>query len=92
MTYTVDVAQAGDYRATLTYGTPVGSDDFGLVVFLDGRRIGRFRCLPHANTSWDVDMESVIDRLALPAGRHRLTVLAEGSFNCGTIVFAPRID
>lgn len=88
LTYTVDIAKAGDYRAVFTYGTPE-KGQAKLHVFVDGKKAGTFDCPAHAAAHWGADTKSVIERLPLPAGRHRLTILCEERFNFSTLEFTP---
>jgi beta-glucanase (GH16 family) len=86
LTYTVDIAQSGVYRAVFTFGTPQ-KGKAGLVLFLDGERIGHFDCPAHDAPHWGCDTQSVIEALQLPSGRHRLTILLEGKYNFSTLEF-----
>ena len=83
--YTVDVAEAGDYRVMFTYGTSYPGRH--LAVFLcDDEEVGRIELPRHEyGDDWSVTSkrETVI---RLPAGRHSLTVLTLGLFNYSDIV------
>lgn len=88
LTYSVEVARTGDYRATFTYGTPERGHA-KLQVFLDGEKVGTFDCPAHAAAHWGADTKSVVERMRLPAGRHRLTILCEERYNFSTLEFVP---
>ena len=83
--YTVDVAQAGDYRLTFTYGTP-SRMRHGVMFLCDGRKIGELSLRAHDNPTWASDTADEIV-LRLPEGRHVLTVLLFGQFNFQDMVF-----
>lgn len=88
LTYSVDIAEAGDYRATFTYGTPIRGHA-KLHVFIDGEKAGTFLCPAHSASHWGADSKSVIERMRLPAGRHWLTILCEERYNFSTLEFEP---
>ena len=87
LTYTVDVAKAGAYRAVFTYGTP-DKGHAKLHVFVDGEKAGVFECPAHDAPHWGTDTKSETT-LTLPAGRHRLTLLCEERYNFSTLEFVP---
>ena len=86
LTYSVDIAQSGKYRAELTFGTP-DKGKAKMHLFLDGVKIGYFDCPAHSASHWGTDTKSAIESLWLPAGRHRLTILLEERYNFSTIEF-----
>jgi hypothetical protein len=86
LTYSVDIAESGNYRAVFTFGTP-DKGKAKLHLFLDGVRIGHFDCPGHDAPHWGADTRSTIESLPLPAGRHRLTILLEERYNFSTIEF-----
>lgn len=86
LTYSVDIAKEGDYRAAFNYGTPVPGAA-KLHAYIDGKKVGVFDCPAHAAKHWGADTKSVIERMHLPAGRHRLTIVCEEGFNFATLEF-----
>jgi hypothetical protein len=87
LTYTVDIAESGDYRAVFTFGTPEKKSNAKMHLMLDGRNIACFKCPPHDNHTWSTDTRSVVEPLRLPSGRHRLTILVEERYNFATLEF-----
>lgn len=77
--YTVDVAAAGEYRLTFTYGTP-DKGSHAVVVACDDAIVGRLRLRPHAYADWRATTKAEAT-VRLPAGRHVLTLLLFGQFN-----------
>ena len=84
--YSVNIAKAGKYTATLRYGTPISGDQ-AAQLFLDGKPIGTFRLVRHESEDWNCDSLAEIKGIQLPAGRHVLTVLMIGGFNMAELTF-----
>ena len=84
--YSVNIAKAGKYTATLRYGTPISGDQ-AAQLFLDGKPIGTFRLVRHESEDWNCDSLAKIKGIQLPAGRHVLTVLMIGGFNMAELTF-----
>jgi len=87
LVYSVDIAKAGRYRATLRYGTPRETHG-GLLLMVDGRRVGEIPCHEHEERSWTPDTVSTVGGIALPAGRHRLAVYCGSRFSFDRLEFA----
>ncbi|OQA86722.1 MAG: Glucan endo-1,3-beta-glucosidase A1 precursor [Lentisphaerae bacterium ADurb.Bin242] len=78
--YTVNIAKAGRYKATLTYVTPVYRiRDHKVVLFLDKNKLGEFAFQPSGKDWGAIARQSI--EVELPAGEHGLTLLMEGVFN-----------
>ena len=84
LNYTVDIAEAGEYAASLRVGTPIPCRHRAIVL-LDGVRIGMFSFGRHASDLWNCDSTAEIASLDLPAGRHVLTLLLSGRFDFSTL-------
>ena len=86
LNYTVDIKQAGKYKVTLHYGTPMRNLKDALL-FLDGNIVGRFSIHPHAGGDFSIDTTSTAE-VELPVGQHELKFLAlSGGFNTNYIDF-----
>ena len=77
--YTVDVAEAGEYRLTFTYGTP-DKGNHAVQVACDDDILGSLKLHPHEYSDWRSTTKGEMD-VRLPAGRHVLTLLLFGQFN-----------
>ena len=77
--YSIDVARAGEYRLTFTYGTPSRANHAVLFI-CDDVEVGRLTLLPHVYPDWRTTTRAETT-VRLPAGRHVLTVFAFGQFN-----------
>ncbi len=86
LNYTVDIRKAGKYKAVLNYGTPL-EGNHRMMLLLDGKEIGTFQLKRHETDHWSCDSFAVLENLALPAGRHVLTLLLIGGFNFSTLEF-----
>lgn len=86
LNYTVDVAEAGRYRVTAKVGTGI-RQRLALKLFVDGLPVGR---LPlDSFTEWKCGMRDDLGEatVALPAGRHVLTVGMEGGVTFSELTF-----
>ena len=77
--YTVDVAEAGEYKLVFTYGTP-DSGAHRAVVACDDEIVAQFKLRRHEYPDWRSTTRAET-ALRLPAGRHVLTLLLFGQFN-----------
>ncbi len=77
LNYTVDIETAGEYNAKLHYGTPMPRND-GLLILVDGKKVGHFKLPRHKDDSFSVDQFSEI-KVQLPAGRHVIKLIALSS-------------
>ena len=84
--YTVDVAEAGEYKLVFTYGTP-DKGNHAVVIACDDNIVGRLKLHPHEYKDWraTTKAEAVV---RLPAGRHVLTLLLFGQFNFTDMEFS----
>ena len=85
--YTVDVAKAGPYVATLRYGTPIRSANEALLL-VDGRLAGSFR-LSAEPAGWSPTLASEAE-VELPGGRHVITLLLRSQLMYSGIAFEPK--
>ncbi len=83
---TVDIRQAGKYKAILNFGTPNHGDNH-VIMLLDNRKIGAFKLFPHGGDHWGIVSKAVLENLELPVGRHVLRLVFIGGFNIGKLEF-----
>ncbi len=83
---TVDIRQAGKYKAVLNFGTPNHGDN-RVILLLDNREIGVFKLFPHGKDHWGVVSKAILENLELPAGIHVLKLVFIGGFNIGKLEF-----
>ena len=83
--YTVDVAAAGHYAATASFGSPLMSAN-DLTLLVDGRPAGTFPLPAERYFTFGPSHKSTIE-VDLPAGRHVLTVLFKSQIGFGGISF-----
>jgi len=84
--YTVDIAEARDYRAELAYGTALlGRHEVHVLV--DGQTVGTFEMTfaDDRSSSWALDKRAVLEKVRLPAGRHVLSLYFRGNLNLGAL-------
>ena len=82
--YTVDVAKAGTYAATLHYGTPIRSANEAILL-VDGRYAGAFR-ISADDADWSPTLSSETE-IELPGGRHVLTLLLRSQLMYSGLTF-----
>ena len=83
---TVEVKEAGTYKAVLNYGTPAYGKH-KLMMLMDDRHLGDFIMTRHKGDHWAADSYSTLENLKLPAGQHVITLICAGGFNFGEITF-----
>ena len=85
--YTVDIAEAGPYRAEMRYGTAM-QGRHAVHVVVDGKTAGVFSFEYTGDAdSWSLDKSAVIEKLELPAGRHVVSFYFHAQLNIGSFVF-----
>ena len=84
--YTVDVARAGKYAATMDYGSPLMSAN-EVELLVDGRRAGAFPVTAERYHAFSPSRRSTAE-VELPEGRHVLTVVFKSQLGFGGLEFA----
>ena len=85
LNFTVDVKKAGQYKATLRYGTPLAGQK-PILIFCDNIEIGQLQLSAHdRDKGWNID-QTTETTLTLPEGIHILRLLMlSGGFNANDL-------
>lgn len=82
---TVDIKEAGLYKAVLDYGAPSGYGGSLWVTLDDKKFLGAFQLPPNRGNGWGGQKSTA--RFRLPAGRHTLKLIVVGAYNFSYLTF-----